>query len=108
MLGIRGIPFDAKNDEVPAGRASFSPATNTLAQARPHSGNDKQLGTIVVSVNDEPFSDEHPEHVKIANAIEIQAADRDPFLLFRTCNELRDILLQLRAGRTLSLPAVSC
>lgn len=37
----------------------------------------KQIGTIVVSVTDEPFSDENPEHVKIANAIEIRLVDQD-------------------------------
>lgn len=40
-------------------------------------GQDKQLGTIVVSVTDEPFSDENPEHVKVANAIEIRLVDQD-------------------------------
>jgi len=40
-------------------------------------GNNRQLGTIVVSVTDEPFSDENPEHVKIANAIEIRMVDQD-------------------------------
>lgn len=40
-------------------------------------GKDKQVGTIVVSVIDEPFSDENPEHVKIANAIEVRLADQD-------------------------------
>lgn len=39
--------------------------------------NDKQVGTIVVSVTDEPFSNENPEHVKIANAIEIRLVDQD-------------------------------
>ncbi|QJD99554.1 hypothetical protein HH212_05550 [Massilia forsythiae] len=37
----------------------------------------KQIGTIVVTVTDEPFSDENPEHVKIANAIEIRLVDQD-------------------------------
>lgn len=37
----------------------------------------KQIGTIVVSVTDEPFSDENPDHVKIANAIEIRLVDQD-------------------------------
>lgn len=36
-----------------------------------------QVGTIIVSVTDEPFSDENPEHVKIANAIEIRLVDQD-------------------------------
>jgi len=40
-------------------------------------GNEKQIGTIIVSVTDEPFSDENPEHVKIANAIEIRLVDQD-------------------------------
>lgn len=40
-------------------------------------GQDKQLGTILVSVTDEPFSDENPEHVKVANAIEIRLVDQD-------------------------------
>ena len=40
-------------------------------------GKDKQLGTIIVSVTDEPFSDENPEHVKIANAIETRLVDQD-------------------------------
>jgi GTP-sensing pleiotropic transcriptional regulator CodY len=37
----------------------------------------KQLGTIIISVTDEPFSEENPEHVKIANAIEIRLVDQD-------------------------------
>lgn len=40
-------------------------------------GKDIQTGTILVSVTDEPFSDENPEHVKNANAIEIRLADQD-------------------------------
>lgn len=40
-------------------------------------GKDKQIGTIIVSVIDQPFSDENPEHVKIANAIEIRLVDQD-------------------------------
>jgi len=37
----------------------------------------KQIGTIVISVTDEPFSDENPEHTRIANAIEIRLVDQD-------------------------------
>lgn len=37
----------------------------------------KQIGTIVVSVTDGPFSDTDPEHVKIANAIEIRLVDQE-------------------------------
>lgn len=40
-------------------------------------GKDEQRGTIIVSVTDEAFSDENPEHVKIANAIEIRLVDQD-------------------------------
>jgi hypothetical protein len=40
-------------------------------------GKEEQRGTIIVSVTDEPFSDENPEHVKIANAIEIRLVDQD-------------------------------
>lgn len=40
-------------------------------------GKDKQTGTIIVSITDETFSDENPEHVKIANAIEIRLVDQD-------------------------------
>lgn len=40
-------------------------------------GKDKQVGTIIVSVTDEPFSDENAEHVKIANAIEVRLVDQD-------------------------------
>jgi hypothetical protein len=43
----------------------------------PVMGKDKQVGTIIVSVTDEPFSDQNPEHVKIANAIEIRLVDQD-------------------------------
>ena len=40
-------------------------------------GKERQIGTIIVSVTDEPFSDENPEHVKIANGIEIRLVDQD-------------------------------
>lgn len=36
----------------------------------------KQRGTIVVSVADDAFSAENPEHVKVANAIEVRLADQ--------------------------------
>ncbi|AYA46316.1 hypothetical protein RSP824_07330, partial [Ralstonia pseudosolanacearum] len=36
----------------------------------------KQAGTIVVSVADEPFCDLNPEHVRIANKIEVRLADQ--------------------------------
>jgi hypothetical protein len=40
-------------------------------------GKNNQAGTIVVSVTDELFSTSNPEHVSIANAIEIRLADQD-------------------------------
>ncbi|MQA40678.1 Imm52 family immunity protein [Rugamonas aquatica] len=45
--------------------------------AKQENGKAFQIGTIVVTVNSEPFSDENPEHVKIANAIEIRLVDQD-------------------------------
>ena len=42
--------------------------------------NKKQIGTIIVSVTDGAFSDQNPEHVKIANAIEIRLVDQDLLL----------------------------
>ena len=36
-----------------------------------------QNGTIIVSVIDGPFSIDNPEHIKIANAIEVRLADQD-------------------------------
>lgn len=37
----------------------------------------KQSGTIIVSVTDAPFDINNPEHIKIANAIEIRLVDQD-------------------------------
>lgn len=37
----------------------------------------EQIGTIIVSITDEPFSDKNPEHVRIANAIEVRLVDQD-------------------------------
>ncbi|SOZ14231.1 conserved hypothetical protein [Cupriavidus taiwanensis] len=39
--------------------------------------NNQQMGTIVVSVVDEPFSASDPEHVRVANAIEVRLVDQD-------------------------------
>lgn len=52
------------------------PEARALVPAMSEDGK-KQIGTIIVSVTDEPFSDENPEHVKIANAIEIRLVDQD-------------------------------
>lgn len=41
-------------------------------------GEDKKpVGTIIVSITDEPFSENNPEHVKVANAIETRLVDQD-------------------------------
>jgi len=40
-------------------------------------GKDEQVGTIIVSTVDDPYSDENPEHVKVANAIEVRLVDQD-------------------------------
>lgn len=40
-------------------------------------GREKQLGTIIVSVTEEPFSGVNPEHVKVANSIEVRLVDQD-------------------------------
>ena len=45
-------------------------------------GKEVQIGTIIVSITDEPFSEENPEHVKVANAIEIRLADQALIPLF--------------------------
>ena len=37
----------------------------------------KPSGTIIVSVTDERFSDQNPEHVRIANKIEVRLVDQD-------------------------------
>jgi len=42
----------------------------------------QQRGTIIVSVIDEPFSADNPEHVKVANAIEVRLVDQDLLPLF--------------------------
>ena len=38
---------------------------------------DKPMGSIIVSIDDKVFSVHDPEHVKIANAIEVRLADQD-------------------------------
>ncbi|MGD7195677.1 hypothetical protein [Ralstonia pseudosolanacearum] len=37
----------------------------------------KHAGTIIVSVADEQFSVDNPEHVNIANKIEVHLVDQD-------------------------------
>ena len=47
------------------------------AELVPVMESDKQIGTIIVSVSDSAFSADNPDHVKIANSIEIRLADQD-------------------------------
>jgi hypothetical protein len=42
-----------------------------------HGEHGKQIGTIIVSVTDEVFSVDNPEHVRIANEIEIRLVSQD-------------------------------
>ena len=65
------LPRVLTAQQIPEAR-SFVPVMGKDAK-----GNNRQVGTIVVSVTDEPFSDKNHEHVKIANAIEIRMVDQD-------------------------------
>lgn len=60
------------------------PEARALVPVMSENEKDKQIqiGTIIVSVTDEPFSDENSEHVKIANAIEIRLVDQDLLPLY--------------------------
>lgn len=65
------LPKVLTSKQVPEARAL------TPVMGKDEKGKDMQTGTVLVSVTDEPFSDENPEHVKIANAIEIRLVDQD-------------------------------
>ncbi|SFF64302.1 Immunity protein 52 [Duganella sp. CF458] len=65
------LPQTLAQQQVPEARALVP------VVGKDEKGKDKQIGTIVVSVIDEPFSDENLEHVKIANAIEVRLVDQD-------------------------------
>jgi hypothetical protein len=65
------LPCVLTVEQVPEARA-LEPVMGKDAQ-----GKEMQTGTIIVSVTDEPFSDENPEHVRIANSIEIRLVDQD-------------------------------
>ncbi len=65
------LPHPLTVQQVPEARALVP------VMGRDAKGKEKQVGTIIVSVTDEPFSDENPEHVKIAIAIEIRLVDQD-------------------------------
>jgi len=61
------LPVSLTTKEIPEARALIPIAGESK----------KQQGTIIVSVTDGPFSDDNPEHIKIANAIEVRLADQD-------------------------------
>ena len=58
-------------------RAIRSEQLPEAAELLPVMESDKQIGTIIVSVSDSAFSADNPDHVKIANSIEIRLADQD-------------------------------
>jgi hypothetical protein len=73
---------------VGAGWMLYLPRTLTARQV-PEAGalvpvmeDRKQKGTIVVSIADETFSSENPQHVKVANSIEVRLADQGLLPLF--------------------------
>jgi hypothetical protein len=65
------LPRTLTAREVPEARALLPVMKND------EKGKERQIGTIIVSVTDAPFSDENPDHVKIANAIEVRLVDQD-------------------------------
>jgi hypothetical protein len=67
------LPRILTEQQVPEARALIP----VMSQGDGKKGKPVQLGTIIVSVTDAPFSDDEPEHVKIANAIEIRLVDQD-------------------------------
>jgi Immunity protein 52 len=65
------LPRVLTQQQVPEARA-LVPVELPDAEGRP-----QRVGTIIVSVTDEVFTDLNPEHVKIANAIEVRLVDQD-------------------------------
>lgn len=65
------LPAAISTQQVPEARALL-PVT-----VKDEKGKDEQVGTIIVSTVDDPYSDENPEHVKVANAIEVRLVDQD-------------------------------
>ena len=65
------LPLALNAQQVPEARALVPVMDKDMK------GKNKQVGTIIVSVTDAPFSDENPDHVAIANAIEIRLVDQD-------------------------------
>lgn len=69
------LPRTLTGQQVPGARA-LVPVTVEDDWKIPH-----QIGTIIVSVNYEPFDETNSEHARIANAIEIRLVDQDLLLL---------------------------
>jgi hypothetical protein len=65
------LPRTLTAQQVPEARA-LVPVTVEDAWKIPH-----HIGTIIVSVTDEPFDETNSEHARIANAIEIRLVDQD-------------------------------
>ena len=57
--------------QIPESRA-LVPVMEKLAK-----GGEVQSGTVIASIADEAFSNENPEHVRLAHAMEIRLADQD-------------------------------
>lgn len=77
------FPLKVFKDRPGVGWMIYLPQTLTVQQV-PEAGallpvmeGKTQIGTIVVSVADAPFSDADPEHVRIANKIEVRLVDQD-------------------------------
>jgi hypothetical protein len=73
------LPQALTSQQIPEARALIPVMSNDKKPAR--------LGTIVVSVSDELFSEENPEHVKTAHDIEIRMVSED---LLPTFKQLRE------------------
>jgi hypothetical protein len=65
------LPTKLSAQQVPEARG-LAPAMENDS-----SGTARQIGTVIVSIDDGPFSAENPEHVKRANDIEIGLAGQD-------------------------------
>lgn len=61
------------------------PEARTLIQVEGKDAKDRdtQIGTIIVSVADAPFSDLDPAHVAVAQAIEVRLVDQDLLPLYK-------------------------
>ncbi len=65
------LPRELTTQQVPEAR-SLIPVMANDDRHIPH-----QIGTVIVSVTDEPFDETNPKHARIANAIEVRLVDQD-------------------------------